>query len=48
MKCVKSTISDDVIRVSNERAVILVENSGTWNYINKQAWKESGRKYGKG
>lgn len=54
MKCVKSTASltgenpqEDlnVVRVTDEKAAQLVQ-SGDWEYTNKKAWKESGRKRG--
>lgn len=44
MKCVRSKISNKIIRVTNERATILVENSGTWEYVSKSEWKEQKRK----
>ena len=44
MKCIKDLERDRVIRASNERAEYLV-NVEDWEYVKKESWKLSGRKY---
>ena len=44
MKCIRDLERDRVVRVSNERAEYLVNVEG-WEYVPKESWKLSGRKY---
>ncbi len=43
-KCVQNQETKKVIRVSNDRADVLVKLEG-WKYCPKDEWRLSGRKY---
>lgn len=39
MKCLRNKITDEIRRVSNERAESMIANNDSWSYCPKSYWK---------